>query len=147
MANVNRAQAVLAQQAVEDQSGAKENGLRDMRSVRREREKMKAEVEKKQQKMQELQEELAEIQEDMDSFWGKVGSFFGSDGGMADTTEALGKTGADIEKLNNELLVMQEESKDIMADLQEKQDGVAENYQAIEEMLNELGSNQKKTLA
>src|SRR5262245_58968358 len=111
MANVSMINAQLAQGSLEDASGEKENGLRDMKAQGRERAEMKDEIKEKQKRIKELQAEMEEIQADMDSAWGKVKGFFGSDGGLADTTEAMGTAAADMEKLNHELLLLQEETK------------------------------------
>jgi chromosome segregation ATPase len=146
MANVSMINAQLSQGALDDASGEKENGLRDMKAQRRERAEMKDEIKEKQKRIKELQAEMEEIQADMDSAWGKVKGFFGSDGGLADTTEAIGTAAADMEKLNHELVLLQEETKDMQSQIQDKTENVNEVYQQTEEFREGMNQATKESL-
>lgn len=146
MANVGLINAQLSHGALEDAAGEKQNGLRDMQVARRERRAMKDDIKEKQREMKELQAELDKIADEMDSAWGKVKGFFGSDGGLADKTEALGKTAADMEKLNHQLALLAEETKDMQSRIQDKTENVQQVYQQAEEFREGINQATKQSL-
>ena len=87
MTSVERATIVLQNNALEDQSGSKDKGLRDMRGTSKDRKEMEQKLKEKQDELKELEAELARITEEADDAWSKIKGMFGDDNGMADTTE------------------------------------------------------------
>jgi hypothetical protein len=144
--SVERATIVIQNAALEDQQGGKDAGIASMREASKDRKAMEAALKRTQERMEELQAELERIGNEADDGWQKVKGFFGDDNGMADTTQAAGETGAEIERLNYELALCQEEMKDLMAGLQEQQDQINKDYDTAQGMLDEMNRTDEEAL-
>jgi predicted nucleic acid-binding Zn-ribbon protein len=134
MTSVSQTVALIQYCSQESAECKGENAERDLEQASDTRQEMKVKIEEAEARAAELEVELADAS-DMDG-WDQFCSFcFGSDNGVSDIGDDIARNAAEMEKANNELTVIEQESQGMMEDIQETQASLEETYQGSEEIL------------